>query len=306
MTKTDNKKHLHHQQFTLSFESNHLIPSNLVHGDPHECQKPEDFVVATWNVNSIRARLDLVVEWLKTTQPDVLCLQEIKVSDDLFPAWTFAQLGYHSVVHGQRRCNGVAILSRHGFSNISVGLPNDNETEARIVAASIQGLRVASIYAPNAYSITDPSFSMKLDWLGKLADYVHALRAEYGNLLLCGDFNVAPRDSDLHDPSLWLYSTFVHAAARNALRRIVDKGLMDLHMQVNRGTTVYTWWDYRNDAVSRNNGIRIDHVYATKELADRCIDGFVDVRARKAAKPSDHAPLVFRFKLRNQSHTPNS
>ena len=264
------------------------------------CAQPSrdggDLVVATWNVNSIRARLESVTGWLKAAEPDVLCLQETKVTDDLFPREAFAQLGYLSAVHGQQRSNGVAILSRVGLANVTASV-EQHETEARIVAASIMGVRVASIYAPNAYSTTDPSFASKVGWLRRFAKYVRSLREEYHDLLLCGDFNVAPREADVHDSSLWLYRTFVHPDVRNALEQIVAEGLTDLHLRVNGDTIAYTWWDYRNDAVSRNDGIRIDHIYASDTLAARCTNIFVDVEARQTEKPSDHAPVVSRFNL---------
>lgn len=283
-------------QLGLPFES--TSPRQQCHDrGPESGRNGESLVVATWNVNSIRARLELVVAWLKNVQPDVLCLQETKVSDELFPHEVFAQLGYQAAVHGQPRYNGVALLSRVGLAEVKTGLGEGQETEARIVAASTGGVRVASIYAPNAYSTTDSSFASKIDWLRRLAGYVRSLREEYRAFLLCGDFNVTPRDSDLHNATLWLYSTFVHPDGRNALRLVIAEGLMDLHLRVNGDAVAYTWWDYRHGAVSRNDGIRIDHIYASDLLAARCTEVFVDVGARRAEKPSDHAPIVARFKL---------
>jgi exodeoxyribonuclease III len=279
-------------QLGLPFEST----LRLAHGEERE-PKDTSLIVATWNINSIRAHLELVVGWIKRTRPDVLCLQETKVSDDLFPHEVFSQLGYHIAIHGQQQRNGVAILSRVRLVNIHAGLGQDLEDQARAISASIMGIRVASIYAPNAYSIEDPSFASKMTWLRNLAGYVHGQREQHQHLLLCGDFNVAPRESDVHDSSLWLYRTFVHPDVRNALARVVADGLTDLHLKANGDVISYTWWDYRNDAVLQNKGLRIDHIYASDTLAACCTGVFVDVEARRSQKPSDHAPVVARFNL---------
>lgn len=255
------------------------------------------FAVATWNVNSVRARLELLGQWLQAIQPDVVCLQETKVSDDQFPADEFARLGYRVAFHGQRRYNGVAILSRQALDRVQAGIGRGVESEARVLAASVRGIRVVNVYAPNAQSPTHETFTHKVQWLSQLARYVRKLREEYPQVLLCGDFNVAPRDADVHDRSVWLYQTFIHPDARAALKRVTTDHFIDLHVASKGNALSYTWWDYRGDAVVRNHGMRIDHVYATRQLAGRCTDVVVDLEARRAHRPSDHAPLVACFDL---------
>lgn len=273
----------------------------------HTEESQGSLVIATWNINSIRARLELVTQWLGVHQPDIVCLQETKVTDNLFPRETFARLGYQIASFGQRQYNGVALLSRIDITDIETGLGEEGESEARCVAATIGGLRIASVYVPNASSTTDPSFASKTAWLRKLMNWVKRSREAYDDILLCGDFNVAPMDSDVHAPSYWLYRTFIHPEVRSLLKEVASEGLIDLHRHINREAVAYTWWDYRNDAIARNEGMRIDHIYTTSALAACCDRVFVDVEARNASKPSDHAPVVARFDLRKKiaaTHAP--
>lgn len=256
-----------------------------------------EIIVATWNVNSVRAHIELIEAWLKRTGPDLVCLQETKVIDALFPFEVFSQLGYHVVVRGQGAHNGVAILSRFPLHSVTIdigsGAAND---EARVIAACIGDVRVVCVYAPNAYSVSAESFQRKLAWLRDLSSYLRGQRDLYRCLLVCGDFNVTPGDADLHDSSLWIYKTFVHPDARRALSDL-SEGLVDLHRRMNGDSRGFTWWDYRKDALAQNHGIRIDHVYTSEALAANCVEVHVDQEARRATKPSDHAPVVGRFNL---------
>jgi exodeoxyribonuclease III len=252
-------------------------------------------LIATWNVNSIRARLDLVVGWLDREKPDVVFLQETKVTNDLFPMEPFKRLGYEVACFGQRQYNGVAILSRSSIVEPSFGLSTPSDHEARTIAATILGIRMINVYAPNAVSIADARFTQKVQWLKTLAEYIEKQQNQYHELLLCGDFNVIPFDFDAHDVSFWLYRTFVHADVRNALSNVTSERLVDLHIHKNGHVSAFTWWDYRNQAFSSNDGIRIDHLYASKDLAARCTDVWVDVKTRREKSASDHAPVLARF-----------
>lgn len=266
--------------------------------EPAPAIKPREsgneVVAATWNVNSIRARIELVNDWIKRNAPDIVCLQETKVTDDLFPSDVFSRLGFHVATKGEKGRNGVAILSRFPMQSVSFGIGVENEDEARAVSVLIGSVRVVCIYAPNAYSTPDQSFVRKLAWLRQLGLYLRREREQYEHLLVCGDFNVTPRDVDLHDPSLWMYQTFVHPEARAALDATVA-GLVDLHRRLNDNTSGFTWWDYRNNALSQNHGIRIDHFYASEALASNCVQMWVDMDARRAKNASDHAPVLSRF-----------
>lgn len=283
-------------QLGLELESE-FVPSQLGEKGGASASNRQTFVVATWNVNSVRARLHLLLEWLAANQPDVLCLQETKVSDDQFPAEAFARLGYRAAVHGQQRQNGVAILSQRSLDGVQMGFGQGPEAEARVLAATVRGIRVVTVYAPNAQSLSHPSFRHKVEWLLRLAQYVRQVSGGHSHLLLCGDFNVAPRDVDVDDPSMWLYQTFVHPDARAALRQITGESLTDVYLAEKGGAIGYTWFDYRTDAVLANRGMRIDHLYATRALAKLCTRVLVDVEARRANKPSDHAPVLAHFNL---------
>lgn len=187
-------------------------------------------IIATWNVNSIRARLELVLGWLGREKPDVVFLQETKVTDDMFPIESFKRLGYEVVCFGQRQYNGVAILSRISIAEPSFGLTIASDQEARTIAATIFGIRMVNVYAPNAVSTADARFLRKVQWLKSLAEYMKRQQDRYQELVLCGDFNVIPFDFDAHDVSFWLYRTFVHADVRNALSNVTRQGLVDLHI----------------------------------------------------------------------------
>ena len=272
------------QQLALSFE----LPSQGSH------DREDTVVVATWNVNSIRARHSLLASWLERERPDVVCLQETKVADDQFPSEEFAKFGY-SVV---RRCNGgrngVAILSRLPMRDVVTGLvPYDNEGD-RVIAATIGDVRLVCVYAPNAYSVSDEGFVRKTNWLNALTTYVDRELARHGQLLVCGDFNVTPSDADLHDARQWLYATFVHPDVRAPMRRVASV-LVDLYRLKHEAGRGFTWWDYRGDALAQDRGIRIDHFYAAQPIATNCTDVKVAEDIRHSDKASDHAPVVATF-----------
>lgn len=249
---------------------------------------------ATWNVNSVKARLPRLLEWLGTTKPDVLCLQETKVPDNGFPTAEVAELGYDVAAYGQGRWNGVAVLSRVGLDDVRKGFdgePGYPDPEARAISAVAGGIRFCSIYVPNGRTPDDPHYTYKLSWLSALRTAL-AAEIDAGPLVVAGDFNVAPTDDDVWDPSVFAGSTHVTPPERAALSALRDLGLRDIVARPLKGDRPFTYWDYRAGMFHKNLGMRIDLVYATDQVAGRVTDAVVDREARKGKGPSDHAPIV--------------
>jgi len=249
--------------------------------------------IATWNVNSIRARLPRVTEWLAQRQPDVLCVQETKVADAEFPRAEIAALGYHLEVFGQRTYNGVALASRRAPDEVLRGLPDDPPDAARrLIAARFGDQWVVCVYVPNGTELGSPNFAHKLEWFRRLRRFVADRWTPQDALLIAGDFNVAPEDRDVHDPDAWRGALLCHPDEREALRRLMDWGLEDaLRLKESAGGH-YTWWDYRAGAFHRGWGLRIDLILISAALRGRCLAVQIDRDARKGEKPSDHAPVV--------------
>ncbi len=251
--------------------------------------------LATWNVNSLTARWPRVAAWLAENEPDVLLIQETKQNDAKFPFAGFEELGYESAHYGQGQWNGVAVLSRVGLSEVVKGFGDDNP-EARIVGARCGGVQVYSCYVPNGRALDDPHYEYKLRWLAQLAELLER-RDRAVPVLVGGDFNVAPSDLDVYDPSVFVGATHVSEPERAALRRVLDTGLVDLTRRFHPDEPSYSWWDYRNGAFHRGWGLRIDLLLADEALAERATASYVDRDARKGEKPSDHAPVVGEFDL---------
>ncbi|MDI6101164.1 exodeoxyribonuclease III [Actinoplanes sp. NEAU-A12] len=249
---------------------------------------------ATWNVNSVKARLPRLLDWLDGTAPDVVCLQETKVAEDAFPAKEVAELGYETAAYGQGRWNGVAVLSRIGLDDVRRGFPGEPgypDPEARAVSARCGGIRFMSVYVPNGRTPEDPHYTYKLRWLAALRDaLVPDLAA--GPLVVAGDYNVAPTDADVWDVTLFAASTHVTAPEREALAAIREIGLADVPARPLKGDHPFTYWDYRAGMFHQNKGMRIDLVYAGADVTARVSDAYVDREARKGKGPSDHAPIV--------------
>jgi exodeoxyribonuclease III len=254
--------------------------------------------LATWNVNSLKARLPRVEAWLADVQPDVLCLQETKLSDDAFPALTFAALGYDAVHHGEGRWNGVAILSRVGLEAPSSGFAPDDEIlggEARILSATCAGVRVATVYVPNGRSLDDPQYGYKLDWLRRLRAHLDSVCDPGADVVVCGDFNIVPDDRDVWDPNAVHGATHVSEPERAALAELEGWGLVDVFRLHHEEPGLYSWWDYRAGNFHKHFGMRIDLVLVSKSMADRSRWSLIDRNARKGQQPSDHAPLIVGF-----------
>jgi exodeoxyribonuclease-3 len=251
--------------------------------------------IATWNVNSVVARLPRLLDWLRETAPDVVCLQETKCPADLFPSSEVRELGYEVAAHGDSRWNGVAVLSRVGLADVVRGLvgePGYPGPEARAVAATCAGVRLWSVYVPNGREPGHDHYAYKLAWLTALRATVAADLEEYDRLAVLGDFNVAPTDDDVWDPAVFAQSTHVTPPERAALEALRDAGLVDVVPRPMKYDRPYTYWDYRAGMFHKNMGMRIDLVYATPSIAGAVEDAYVDREARKGKGPSDHAPVV--------------
>jgi exodeoxyribonuclease-3 len=250
--------------------------------------------LASWNVNSLLVRMPRVLDWLEKVEPDVLCLQETKLSDAAFPHAELESVGYGSVAHGDGGYNGVAILSRVGIEDVSRGFagePGFPDPERRAIGATCGGLRVWSIYTPNGRTLEDPHYAYKLAWLRALRDAMREEMAGGVPLALCGDFNVAPSDADVWDPAEFVGSTHVTPEERRAIAELVELGLRDLQPRALKGAP-FTYWDYRAGMFHRGCGMRIDLLLIDADLAAGITDVYIDRDARKGSKPSDHAPVL--------------
>jgi len=242
--------------------------------------------------------MPVVTKWLATAGPDVLCLQELKCLDEKFPAGEFAELGYKSVVYGQRTYNGVAILSRSEPTNVLRGFPGQEEgSHARLLAATIDGIRVVNVYVPNGQFVGSEKYHFKLDWMQRLREFFDRDYRPGEAVILCGDFNVAPEERDVHDPMVWQGRILFSGPERAALQQIRDWGFTDAFRLHTPEEGHFSWWDYRQGAFRRNLGLRIDHIWTSQSLAARCSESWIDKEPRRWERPSDHAPVVASFDL---------
>ncbi len=252
--------------------------------------------IATWNVNSIRSRVERVAAWTERERPDVLCFQEIKTTDDGFPFGVFADLGYEMEVFGQKTYNGVAILSRHPMTKVVRNLPDDEpEAPRRLIAATIDKVRIVNVYVPNGQSPESEKFVYKMDWLARLRAFLDETAKPGGSLVLLGDFNIAPEERDVRYPDLWRGHIHFHPKEHAALARITSWGLHDLLRKHHEEGGLYSWWDYRQLAFQKNNGLRIDLILGTKRMLNRCTGVEIHRDERKGESPSDHVPVVAEF-----------
>ncbi|MCP3140591.1 exodeoxyribonuclease III [Pyxidicoccus xibeiensis] len=248
--------------------------------------------IVTWNVNSVRARQERVLDWLRTTQPDIVCLQELKCTDADFPTDAVREVGYHAAVHGQKTYNGVAILAKEEPQDVVRGLSDGvDDSHARLIAATVHGIRVVSAYAPNGQSVDSEQYHYKLQWYERLRRYLDTRHKPGEPLVLGGDWNVAPTDLDVYDPKEWEGQTLCTPRERDALERLRAFGLKDGFRALYPDVQKFSWWDYRMLAFPKNRGLRIDHLYVTEPLAARLKGSDVDREARKGKQPSDHAPV---------------
>lgn len=248
--------------------------------------------LVTWNVNSLNVRAPQVLEWLSAEQPDVLCLQETKIQDHKFPYDDLAQIGYQAVHLGQKTYNGVAIISRHQIEDVQFDIPDFEDEQKRVVAATIQGIRVICVYIPNGQSVGSDKYTYKLSWLNALITYIENQLTIYPQLALLGDYNIAPEDRDVHDPAAWKDSVLVSPLERDAFKRLIELGLHDSFRLFEQPEKLYSWWDYRMMAFRRNMGMRIDHILISTPLVKLAKASWIDKAPRKLERPSDHTPVL--------------
>lgn len=248
--------------------------------------------IATWNVNSLKVRLSQVLDWLALNQPDVLCLQETKLQDENFPISEIAAAGYQTIYSGQKTYNGVALLSKQSPGEIVTGIPGLDDVQKRVLGAVYGDVRVVCIYAPNGEHVTSEKYQYKLKWLAALKEWMRDMLSEHPELVLLGDFNVAPEDRDVHDAKLWEGQVLFSLPEREAFREVLNLGLMDSFRLFEQPEKSFTWWDYRMMAFRRNMGLRIDHILLSSELAKICTACVIDKATRKLERPSDHAPVT--------------
>lgn len=251
--------------------------------------------IASWNVNSLKVRLPQVLDWLAEHQPDILGLQETKTVDENFPVAEIEAAGYQVVFAGQKTYNGVAVLSREPATDIVTDLPGIDDPQRRVLGATIGGVRLLNLYVPNGAEVGAEKYAYKLTWLARLAEYTQAQLTEHANLVLVGDFNIAPEDADVHDPEAWREKILCSTPEREALRRLFQLELADTFRLFAQETDTFSWWDYRAAGFRRNRGLRIDLILASPAMSARCTASYVDVAPRRLERPSDHAPVVAEF-----------
>ena len=251
--------------------------------------------IATWNVNSLNVRLPHVLEWLDEHRPDVLMLQETKLTDDRFPVDELGRAGYHAVFSGQKTYNGVAILSREIPQGVLREFPTVTDDQRRTIAATVAGVRVINLYVVNGQEVGSEKYAYKLRWLREVTEHLAAELREHEHAVVAGDFNIAPDDRDVHDPEEWKDAILCSGPEREALGAMTALGLTDTFRLFEQPERSFSWWDYRAAAFRRNRGLRIDLILASDALARRCTTSRVDRDARARERPSDHAPVVAEF-----------
>lgn len=251
--------------------------------------------LATWNVNSIKVRLPHLLDWLGRVQPDVVCLQELKLEDAAFPKAEIEAAGYFAAVSGQKTYNGVAILARDTLENIVTGIPGFADEHRRAIAADVGDQRVICLYCPNGQAVGSDKYDYKLRWFAALTGWLSDELAQHPKLAVAGDYNVAPDDRDVHDPEAWRDQILCSEPERAAFRSLLDLGLTDSFRLFEQPEQTFSWWDYRMLGFQKNKGLRIDHVLLSKPLANNCIACSIDRAPRKLERPSDHAPVIAEF-----------
>lgn len=251
---------------------------------------------ATWNVNSLKVRLPQVLAWLESNPVDALCLQELKLDNDKFPLGAFTEVGYEACWAGQKTYNGVAIISRQAGTDVQRNLPLFDDHQQRVIAATLPSpvgdIRVISAYCPNGQAVGSDKYDYKLKWFDALRIWLAQELKNYPRLVILGDYNVAPKDEDVHDPAKWEGDVLVSDAERVALNALMDLGLTDAFRLFEQEEKSFSWWDYRMLAFRRNAGLRIDHVLLSNELTSYCTACIIDKEPRRNEQPSDHAPVV--------------
>ena len=253
--------------------------------------------IASWNVNSLKVRLPQVLQWLESEKPDIIGLQETKLTDELFPRGEIEAAGYRVLFSGQKTYNGVALLSREEATDPITDLPGLDDPQRRVLGATVSGVRFLNLYVPNGQEVGSDKYAYKLDWIEKLQAHVRAQLEIHENVVIVGDFNIAPEDRDVYDPAGWADSVLFSPPEREAFRRLLDVGLADAFRLFEQEEKIWSWWDYRMGAFRRDMGLRIDHILVSSALAKSCTACRIDRAPRTWERPSDHAPVVAEFSL---------
>lgn len=248
--------------------------------------------LATWNVNSLKVRLEQVMAWLETSDVGILALQETKLTDEQFPLRVFEERGFYVAYSGQKTYNGVAIVSRYPLTDISAGVPCFDDPQRRVLVVTVAGLRLINLYVPNGSEVGSEKYQYKLAWLTEVRRYIESELKSHPNLVVVGDFNIAPADNDVHDPKSWEGSVLVSPAEREAYQDLLSLGLHDSFRHGHQDEQEFSWWDYRAGGFRRNHGARIDHVLLSAPLLATCHDVVIDKEPRRHERPSDHAPVI--------------
>jgi exodeoxyribonuclease-3 len=251
--------------------------------------------LATWNVNSLKVRLPHLLEWLASTGPDVVCLQETKLDDASFPRAAIEDAGYEACFHGQKTYNGVAILSRLGLADIQNGIRGYADDHKRVLSATVRNTRIVSVYVPNGQAVGTNKYEYKLQWLAELTHWLGKELEAHEGLAVLGDYNIAPEDADVHNPKRWQGQVMCSEPEREAFRRLTAIGLRDAFRLFPQKERSFTWWDYRLNAFQKDMGLRIDHILVSPALAARCRSCAIDLGPRQLERPSDHTPVVAEF-----------
>ena len=248
--------------------------------------------LASWNVNSLKVRLPHLLDWLGAEQPDVVCLQETKLEDHNFPQAEINAAGYQVAFSGQKTYNGVALLARETPTDVVFGNPHFTDPQKRLIAATVSGIRVIGAYVPNGQALDSDKYPYKLCWLSALETWLGEELKSYPQLMLAGDFNIAPDDRDVHNPAAWAGQVLCSEPERTAFQRLLALGLKDSFRLFDQAEKSFSWWDYRMLGFQKNQGLRIDHILLSEPLAGRCIAAGIDREMRKRERPSDHAPVT--------------
>jgi exodeoxyribonuclease III len=252
--------------------------------------------IVSWNINSLRRRQDRLFPWLEASRPDIVCLQETKCTDDQFPALALQAAGYHAAYHGEKSYNGVAILTKMKLYDVRPSLCDEvGDPQARVIAGTVDRLRLFSIYAPNGQAVGSPAYEYKLHWYRRLRDCI--AKEKSSDIVVCGDFNVAPEDIDVYNPDLWHGAIMCSDRERAAFQELCEIGLRDTLRIHHKEAELFSWWDYQMRAFERNRGLRIDAILATENLAKCCSASGIDLEMRKGKEPSDHAPVWAEFRI---------
>lgn len=260
------------------------------------------FKIATWNVNSLKVRLHHVLRWLEENQPDVLGLQETKMTDDVFPAEEIRAAGYEVVFAGQKTYNGVAVLARKEIANtltadVVTDLPGIEDPQRRVMVVTVNGVRVVNLYVPNGEALDSPKFEYKTRWITALHAYLQEQLAAHDKLVMMGDFNITTDDADVYDPAEWGDGIHASAIEREWLQGLKDLGVIDTFRQFEQDAKSFSWWDYRGGSFWKNKGLRIDYVFASEAMSNVCTECRIDKRERQFKQPSDHAPVIATFDI---------